>query len=167
QTSWTRRNLWATELNHFGALRWPEERLRDLLRELVEAALLRQTSGEYPVLEVTREGRAVLAGHAEPDVSLPAPAHVVRAGSAARNGSTPAAPAAADPRLLERLRSWRLEVSKAQGVPAYVVFHDRTLAEIASRSPRDLAELGQVSGVGPAKLERYGEQVLAVLGAGG
>ncbi|HSR24835.1 MAG TPA: HRDC domain-containing protein, partial [Candidatus Eisenbacteria bacterium] len=117
---------------------------------------------EYPVLELTHQGRLVLAGQAPAEVTLPAPAQVVRAGAAAR--AQPDAPAApADPRLLERLRTWRLEVSRAQGVPAYVVFHDRTLAEIAARSPRDLAELEQVSGVGPAKLERYGEQVLAVL----
>jgi ATP-dependent DNA helicase RecQ len=163
QTAWTKRNAWTTELAHFGALRWPEERLRDLLRELVETGLLRQSAGEYPVLEVTPRGRQVLSGQAPAGVALPAPAHVVKAG---RNGAAAAggAPApAADPRLLERLRSWRLEVSRAQGVPAYVVFHDRTLAEIAARSPRDLHELEQVSGVGPAKLERYGEQLLAVV----
>jgi ATP-dependent DNA helicase RecQ len=163
QTSWTKRNSWATELAHYGALRWPEERLRDLLRELVEVGLLRQSSGEYPVLELTRQGRLVLAGQAAAEVTLPASATVVRAGAAARDGPGAPAAAPADPRVLERLRTWRLEVSRAQGVPAYVVFHDRTLAEIAARSPRDLAELERVSGVGPAKLERYGEQVLAVL----
>jgi ATP-dependent DNA helicase RecQ len=164
QTTWTRRNLWATELSHFGALPWPDERLRDLLRELVEAGLLRQTSGEYPVLEVTRQGRLVLAGQAPAELTLPAPAHVVRAASG-RNGAPALATAApADQALMERLRAWRREVSAAQGVPAYVVFHDRTLAEIAGRRPGSLAELGQVPGVGPAKLERYGEQVLELLG---
>ena len=166
QTSWTRRNLWTTELSHFGALPWPDERLRELLRELVEVGLLRQSAGEYPVLEVTRQGHLVLAGQAAADVALAAPAPIVRAGSA-RNGSAAAAPApgfaAADPRRLERLRTWRRDVSRAQGVPAYLVFHDRTLAEIAARAPRDLSELEAVSGVGPAKLERYGEQVLAIL----
>jgi len=68
-----------------------------------------------------------------------------------------------DPALVERLRAWRREVSAAAGVPAYVVFHDRTLAEIAGRRPRSLAELGQVPGVGPAKLERYGAQLLGLL----
>jgi ATP-dependent DNA helicase RecQ len=164
QTSWTRRNLWATELSHFGALPWPEERLRELLHELVEHGMLRQTAGEYPVLEVTRHGRVVLAGQASPDVTLPAPAHVVRAGSGRPGAAAAAAPA--DLALMERLRAWRREVSAAQGVPAYVVFPDRTLAEIAGRRPRSLAELGAVSGVGPAKLERYGEQVLALLAAG-
>jgi len=61
------------------------------------------------------------------------------------------------------LREWRLERAKADEVPAYVVFHNSTLAEIAERKPRTLAELATVPGVGPAKLERYGEGVLAAL----
>jgi DNA helicase-2/ATP-dependent DNA helicase PcrA len=61
------------------------------------------------------------------------------------------------------LREWRLERARADEVPAYVVFHNATLAEIAERHPRTLAELVLVPGVGPAKLERYGEGVLAAL----
>jgi len=61
------------------------------------------------------------------------------------------------------LRAWRAERAKADAVPAYVVFHNATLAEIADRRPRTLAELAHVPGVGPAKLERYGEDVLAAL----
>jgi ATP-dependent DNA helicase UvrD/PcrA len=61
------------------------------------------------------------------------------------------------------LRAWRAERAKADEVPAYVVFHNATLAEIAERSPRTLAELGRVPGVGPTKLERYGDDVLAEL----
>jgi len=61
------------------------------------------------------------------------------------------------------LREWRLERAKADEVPAYVVFHNATLAEIAERRPQTLAELASVPGVGPAKLERYGEDVLAAL----
>ncbi|MEB3333068.1 MAG: DNA helicase RecQ [Synechococcaceae cyanobacterium] len=65
--------------------------------------------------------------------------------------------------LMEALRAWRLEQARSQAVPPYVVFHDRTLLEIAERRPRDLAELAAVGGVGAAKLERYGEAVLAVV----
>jgi DNA helicase-2/ATP-dependent DNA helicase PcrA len=61
------------------------------------------------------------------------------------------------------LREWRLERAKADEVPAYVVFHNATLAEIAERRPRTLAELATVPGVGPAKLERYGAELLAAL----
>jgi DNA helicase-2/ATP-dependent DNA helicase PcrA len=61
------------------------------------------------------------------------------------------------------LKDWRLKRSKADDIPAYVVFHNSTLAEIASRRPKTIAELASVPGVGPAKLERYGRDVLDAL----
>ncbi len=67
--------------------------------------------------------------------------------------------------LFEALRHWRRERAVGDGVPPYVVFHDSTLAEIATRRPRTLADLRAISGIGPAKLERYGDDVLAVLGS--
>jgi DNA helicase-2/ATP-dependent DNA helicase PcrA len=63
----------------------------------------------------------------------------------------------------EKLRAWRLERSKSDGVPPYVVFHDRVLHEIAEVRPSSTGELAQIAGVGPAKLERYGEEVLALI----
>jgi DNA helicase-2/ATP-dependent DNA helicase PcrA len=66
----------------------------------------------------------------------------------------------------ETLKAWRLARARAEEVPAYVVFHNSTLEEIAARRPRSLSELGAVPGVGPAKLERYGEEVLAALADG-
>jgi DNA helicase-2/ATP-dependent DNA helicase PcrA len=63
----------------------------------------------------------------------------------------------------EALKEWRLERAKTDEVPAYVVFHNSTLAEIADRRPRTLAELASVPGVGPAKLERYGDDLLQAL----
>jgi DNA helicase-2/ATP-dependent DNA helicase PcrA len=79
----------------------------------------------------------------------------------------PSRPVAAPPdgQLLDALRHWRRERSKNDGVPAYVVFHDSTLTEIAERRPRSLRELQSVSGVGPAKLDRYGAEVLALVAA--
>jgi ATP-dependent DNA helicase UvrD/PcrA len=70
-----------------------------------------------------------------------------------------------DDPLYAALKRWRLERATADELPAYVVFHNSTLAEIAGRRPRDLSELGSVPGVGPTKLERYGADVLAVLAA--
>src|SRR3954471_24911738 len=67
------------------------------------------------------------------------------------------------PPVYRALKDWRLERSQADGVPAYVVFHDATLAEIVRTAPRTPAELAGVPGVGPTKLERYGADVLAVL----
>ena len=76
---------------------------------------------------------------------------------------SPSAGAAA---VFDRLKEWRRKRAQADGVPAYVVFHDRTLAEIAERRCKDWADLAAISGVGPAKLERYADEVLAVVSAG-
>ena len=65
-----------------------------------------------------------------------------------------------------RLRDLRKRLADARDLPAYVVFHDRTLMELASRRPPDLASLAGVTGVGQAKLARYGEAVLALLASG-
>ncbi|TML55638.1 MAG: ATP-dependent DNA helicase UvrD2 [Actinobacteria bacterium] len=64
---------------------------------------------------------------------------------------------------VQALREWRLARARADEVPAYVVFNDRTLAELVARTPRTLAELAAVPGIGPAKLERYGADLLAQL----
>ena len=71
-----------------------------------------------------------------------------------------------DDPLYAVLKKWRLETAKAEERPAYVIFHNSTLAEIVRRGPRSREELAAVPGVGPAKLDRYGDEVLAVLAAG-
>jgi DNA helicase-2/ATP-dependent DNA helicase PcrA len=76
---------------------------------------------------------------------------------------TPEAAVAEPPEGFEALKAWRLERARRDDVPAYLVFHNSTLEEIAGRRPRSLVELAAVPGVGPAKLERYGEDVLAAL----
>ncbi len=65
--------------------------------------------------------------------------------------------------VFERLRAWRGAVAKEQGVPAYVVFHDATLRQIATLEPSTLAELGTVNGVGENKLAKYGQGILDTL----
>ena len=86
-------------------------------------------------------------------------------------GVEPARPAArrerpeTDDPVFGALRAWRRERSRADEIPAYVVFHDETLAEIAARRPGSLAELASIRGVGPAKLERYGADLLGLLAA--
>ncbi|MFS0703125.1 HRDC domain-containing protein, partial [Cellulomonas sp. 179-A 9B4 NHS] len=70
-----------------------------------------------------------------------------------------------DVSAFEALRAWRAGAAKEQGVPAYVVFHDATLREIATRRPTTRAELGTIGGVGAAKLDRYADGVLATIAA--
>jgi DNA helicase II / ATP-dependent DNA helicase PcrA len=83
-----------------------------------------------------------------------------------RRERPPKAQAADLPPAFGSLRKWRLERAKADGIPAFVVFHDSTLVEIARRAPGNLAELASIPGVGPAKLERYGAEVLSQLATG-
>ena len=71
----------------------------------------------------------------------------------------------ADRGLFEALRAWRAETARAQGVPAYVVFHDATLRALAAARPGSLVDLDGISGIGEKKLETYGEAVLEVIGA--
>jgi ATP-dependent DNA helicase RecQ len=142
---------WVKELRFHGALSgWKEERIRLLLSELIQAGLARQSSGEYPVVEITSGGRDALAAETIPVLTLPAESP--RGGA----GHVPV-------ETLDRLRHWRLETSRAAGVPAYVVFHDATLAAIASARPASLAELLRVSGVGESKLRKYGDEILELL----
>jgi ATP-dependent DNA helicase RecQ len=91
------------------------------------------------------------------------PERTGRPGAAARAPSPAAAVGDADGPLFAVLRTLRSELARRDGVPAYVVFPDRTLAEIATRRPRSLAALADVRGVGPTKLDRYGEQFLAAV----
>ena len=64
----------------------------------------------------------------------------------------------------ERLRLWRTETAKSEGVPAYVIFHDATLAEIARNGPESVDELRDIPGIGARKLERFGEELVEVVG---
>jgi ATP-dependent DNA helicase RecQ len=105
-----------------------------------------ETAGAL-VETVTPEGYRVL--RAIPDAPLPALGGAV--GGPADEGT------------VARLRAWRLERARADGVPAYVVLHDATLHELAAARPTSHAELGAVRGLGPAKLERYGDELLAQL----
>jgi DNA helicase-2/ATP-dependent DNA helicase PcrA len=87
-------------------------------------------------------------------------------GPAGARARTPV-PAAAGGPLFDRLREWRRERAKTDGVPAYVVFHDATLAAIARDRPPNRAALASVAGVGPTKLERYADEVLEIVAAAG
>ena len=153
RTKWSTAQPWVQELPVHGALnRWKEDRIRQLLAELIRAGLARQSSGEYPVVEITTAGRDALALRTTLSLTLPAEATGV--------GATDV-----PVETLDRLRRWRLETARAGGVPAYVVFHDATLAAIAVARPATLTELLRVSGVGESKVRRYGEEVLEVLRA--
>ena len=81
-----------------------------------------------------------------------------------RSGATPfAAQSPENETLFETLRAWRAEQARTQGVPAYVILHDKTLHELVARKPENLSELLNVPGIGQAKGERYGAALLALI----
>jgi len=137
-----------------------EAEWRGVVRQLLAQGLLAVHGDGYGTLVLTEASGAVLRG--ERTVALRR--EVVRASRSSRARSAAASdlPAAASP-LFERLRAWRAATARALGAPAYVVFADATLRGIALTEPSTLDELSQVSGVGAAKLERFGEAVLAIV----
>jgi ATP-dependent DNA helicase RecQ len=145
-----------------------ETQWRGVIRQLLAQGLL-AVEGDYGTLTLTdasagvlRQQRQVLLRR-EPEQT----AKAARAAKAAKAGrGEPADLPAEAVGLFEQLRAWRAGVAKEQGVPAYVIFHDATLREIAATRPSSLAELGHVGGVGETKLARYGQQVLDTVGPG-
>jgi ATP-dependent DNA helicase RecQ len=153
RTKWSTAQAWVQDLPFHGALnKWKDERVRQLLAELVGAGLARQSSGEYPVVELTPAGREAMR-RTPPPLKLPAETRPLK------NGATGDAPV----ETLDRLKRWRSETARAAGIPAYIVFHDSTLNAIASADPKTLADLLHVPGVGDSKLHKYGEELLEVL----
>ncbi len=154
-----------TELKVFGIgtelrdIEW-----RGVVRQLLAQGLL-AVHGDYGVLTLTAASEEVLFKSRTVDMRRE-PERVKAAKAPRAKTSRPAAAdlGPADAGLFERLRAWRAATAKEQGVPAYVVFHDATLREIAARKPSSLAELGGISGIGESKLAKYGEGVLDTLG---
>jgi ATP-dependent DNA helicase RecQ len=107
--------------------------------------------------------RPLLRGEVPLSLPLPPPGRDRRPAAAPAPAAGVAELSEAEAALFADLKRWRLEQARQQGVPPYVVFHDRTLMEIVSRRPAGLEELATVSGVGRAKLERYGSDLLALL----
>ncbi len=156
---------------------YSEPQLRAVLRQLLAMGALglhkvTLASGQgFDTLTLTDASRAVLKGETPVHLreSVSATAATTGAGSRTRRDktsrATPPAAAALDDTGQARfaaLKAWRGEVAREHNLPAYVIFHDATLAAIASRCPQTLDELGGVSGLGAKKLEAYGDEVLRV-----
>jgi ATP-dependent DNA helicase RecQ len=137
-----------------------EQQWRGVLRQLLAQNLIGVTEDGYGTLVLSPDSPSVLTGGRTVELRKD-PERAVRSRSSARSAA-PDLPADALP-LFERLRQWRAGEAKEQGVPAYVVFNDSTLRELATSRPADLGALAGITGVGQAKLERYGDALLEVL----
>lgn len=142
-----------------------EHQWRAVLRQLVALGHV-VAEGEYNTLALTEGARAVLRG--EVQLTLREAAEPPRRGRGGRAGASPAAPADLQGEALARfaaLKAWRADVARAHNLPAYIVFNDATLADMARVAPQTLGELGQISGVGMKKLQAYGDQIMVILQA--
>jgi len=142
-----------------------ESEWRGVVRQLLAQGLL-AVEGDYGTLVLTESSGDVLGRRREVTMRR----EVARAASGSRTSKPRTAGAAvveltpaAEP-VFERLRAWRAATAKEQGVPAYVIFHDATLRQIAAEPPATLADLARVNGVGENKLAKYGQQILDTLG---
>ncbi|MHB8283553.1 MAG: DNA helicase RecQ [Caulobacteraceae bacterium] len=144
-------------------------RWRDLLDQLLFDGLLREEPNDGRPLITLGDGEAVrqvYRGEKRIQVRAPAKGAAGATGTTRRDrpGTLTEVPAG-DRGLFDALRAWRKEQAALQHVPPYVIFHDRTLLEIAAAKPASLVELGLAGGVGQGKLDRYGEAVLKVVQA--
>jgi ATP-dependent DNA helicase RecQ len=127
--------------------------------------LVSATDDVYRTLSLTQAGRDVMSGRtARIALTLPEPPRPRT--RSRKTAKTFAAAGTASPESVEALKEWRRREAARRSVPAYVVLHDRTLTALAAARPSTLQALSKIPGIGPAKLEAYGSDLLAVLAAG-
>ncbi|MEY4598572.1 MAG: ATP-dependent helicase RecQ [Pseudomonadota bacterium] len=146
------------QLNVFGiGADLDEAAWRNVFRQLVALGFAEPDHDAYGALKLTDASRPVLKGEQPVEMRQlqPRKGKVSKTRSAVAAGFSPA-----DAGLLDQLKAWRLEKAREQSVPAYVILHDRTLAEIAALRPGNMDSLATISGIGNKKLERYGAALL-------
>jgi ATP-dependent DNA helicase RecQ len=158
------------QISTFGiGAEFSEVQLRGVLRQLIATGALAVNAQAFNTLQLTDGSRAVLKGEQAVSLRESISSATTRSGKprrekAARGAPSPAAAAldAEGHKRFESLKAWRGEVAREHNLPAYVIFHDATLAAIAERAPATLEDLQGISGIGATKLEKYGVEVLRV-----
>lgn len=135
---------------------------KSILRQSIARGLLTVSGDEYHALHLTEAARPVLKGQEQIQLrEYQKPFKVTK--PAQKSASPDMQLDAAEQANFERLRWWRVEVARKNNVPAYVIFHDATMREIAKEKPQSLLALQQISGVGESKLQKYGEEIVEVV----
>jgi len=145
-----------------------ERQWRGVFRQLVAAGFLATDEEGFGVLRVTGAARALLRGETAMQfrrVADRSERRVQRKTQRAARGEKNLTIAPHESTLWQTLRELRAKLAREQGVPAYVIFHDATLLQMLREQPQTIGEMGAISGVGAAKLARYGEDFLALLRA--
>lgn len=135
----------------------PEKRLRDIIDHLCENGYMTAQGDEYPILKLAPKSCGVLTGQETLRMMLEIPQK--KKAAAAKDAPLPPA----DEKLLAALKDLRKSLAMRQSIPAYVVFTDATLIDMCRLKPKTQEEFMEISGVGQAKSQRYGEVFLAVI----
>ncbi len=158
----------------FGVLEdFTDDWLTRLLRRCVTAGWVDYWGGDRPVVILTEEGAEVMRGERPARLLLPPLKRPKASATASRGGGSRSSGSNAGPsldeldeagrELFEQLRAHRMDIARAEGVPPYVVASDRTLRDVAALRPTTLSDLQLAHGIGPAKAEKYGPGLLAVV----
>jgi len=152
------------QLSTYGLLaEYGQDFILELLRRLVSAECIQQTGDEYPKATLTDLGRQVMRGDILLDLDLP-PTELLKSAKSQRAAAARAVPEEPyDEEVFDKLRQWRREKSDKLGIPAYLIYPDATLKELARRQPKTEAELLSIRGIGSAKARQFGRETLSAL----
>jgi ATP-dependent DNA helicase RecQ len=142
----------------------PSPEVRGYIEQLIAHGFLRQTDDAFPVVALTERGVELMKNPAsQPDLALARQRRPIKGRVQKRSRIESESWQDVDRDLFERLRSVRLEIARARGVPPYVIFHDTTLREMARIRPKTVEELHGIRGIGAKKAEDLGETFLAAI----
>jgi ATP-dependent DNA helicase RecQ len=150
---------------------WSETQWRALLRQLIAREAVQVDAAHFNTLHLAEGARNILKGGAQVWVKLASekPSRVRSGRSSSRKDVAPDGQplSLAERECLDALKAWRAEVAREHNLPAFVIFHDATLRELAVQQPRSMADLDGITGIGQKKREAYGVEVLRVVSAFG
>jgi ATP-dependent DNA helicase RecQ len=138
-----------------------EHSWKSIFRQLAAAGLVHVDMAEHGALQLTDSARKVLKGEQRVELRRP----VRRKATQTRSTVVQSDLSPADESLFQVLRQWRSDTAREQGVPAYVILHDKTLRELAEVRPVSRGLLATIIGMGSAKIEHYGAELLAIISA--
>ena len=133
------------------------------MRQAIALGLVAVDYDSYNALKLTDEARPVLRGGQKIQMRQYQKPVKQKRSNAKPKGYVESDLSAAEQTLFDKLRWWRVETARKHNVPAYVIFHDTTMREIAKARPETLGDLRGVTGVGEKKLETYGEEIMALI----
>ena len=139
-----------------------EHAWKSVFRQLAAAGLVHVDMAEYGALQLTEAARDVLKGQRRVQLRRPVKRKTTST-SSVRNQPPVSNLSADDEAMFQTLRRWRADTAREQGVPAYVILHDKTLRELAEVRPVSHGLLATITGMGSAKIEHYGEELLTLI----